>query len=60
MYIIDDLKTKMLLNINILNFERMSIDVDEEKLLIKSYNDLITNIKIKIKNNINVRRIIRN
>ena len=60
MHIIDDLKTKMLLNTNILNFERMSIDVDEEKLLIKSCNDLITNIKIKIKNNVNVRRTIRN
>ena len=50
----------MLLNTNILNFERINIDVDEEKLLIRSCNDLIMNIKIKIKNNINVRRIIRN
>ena len=50
----------MLLSINILNLERINIDVNEEKLLIKSYNDLITNIKIKIKNNINVRRTIRN
>ena len=55
MHIIDDLKAKMLLNINILNFERMSIDVDKKKLLIRSCNDLIINIKIKIKNNIDVR-----
>ena len=55
MHIIDDLKTKMLLNMNILGLERMSIDVNEEKLLIKSCNDLITNIKIKIKNNVDVR-----
>ena len=60
MYIIDDLKTKMLLNMNILGLERMSIDVDKEKLLIKNYNDLIMNIKIKIKNNVNMRRTIRN
>ena len=60
MHIIDDLKTKMLLNINILDSERMSIDVDEKKLLIKNCNDLITNIKIKAKNNIDVRRTIRN
>ena len=60
MYIVNDFKAKMLLNTNILDFKRMSINVDEEKLLIKSYNDLITNIKIKVKNNINVRRIIRN
>ena len=50
----------MLLNTNILNLERININVDEEKLLIKSYNDLITNIKIKVKNNVNVRRTIRN
>ena len=60
MHIINDLKTKMLLNTNILDLERMSIDVDEKKLLIKSYNDLITNIKIKAKNNVDVRRTIRN
>ena len=60
MHIIDDFKTKMLLNINILSLKRISINVDEEKLLIKNYNDLITNIKIKVKNNINVRRTIRN
>ena len=50
----------MLLSINILSFERININVDEKKLLIRSYNDLIINIKIKIKDNINVRRIIRN
>ena len=60
MYIVDDLKAKMLLSINILDFERININVDEEKLLIRSCNDLITNIKIKVKNNVNVRRTIRN
>ena len=40
---------------NILNLKRISIDVDKEKLLIKSCNDLIINIKIKVKNNVNVR-----
>ena len=55
MHIIDDLKIKMLLNTNILDLERMNIDVDEEKLLIKSCNDLIANIKIKIKDNVDVR-----
>ena len=29
---------------NILNLKRINIDVNEKKLLIKSYNDLITNI----------------
>ena len=60
MHIIDDLKTKMLLNTNILDFERININVDKEKLLIRSYNDLIMNIKIKVKDNVNMRRTIRN
>ena len=50
----------MLLSINILNLKRININVDKKKLLIKSYNDLITNIKIKVKNNVNVRRTMRN
>ena len=54
MHIVDNLKIKMLLNINILNFKRINIDVGEEKLLIRNYNNLIINIKIKIKNNVNV------
>ena len=46
----------MLLNINILNLKRISIYVDEKKLLIRNCNDLIIkSIKIKIKNNINIR-----
>ena len=44
----------MLLSINILNLRYINIDVDEKKLLIKNYNNLITNIKIKIKNNVNI------
>ena len=59
-YIIDNFKAKMLLSINILNLKRININVDKKKLLIKSYNDLITNIKIKVKNNVNVRRTMRN
>ena len=50
----------MLLSTNILNLERININVDEKKLLIRSCNDLITNIKIKVQNNIDVRRTIRN
>ena len=50
----------MLLNINILNLKYININVNEKKLLIKTYNNLIINIKIKIKDNVDVRRIIRN
>ena len=34
----------MFLKINILNLKYINIDVDEKKLLIKNYNDLIMNI----------------
>ena len=34
----------MFLKMNILNLKRINIDVNEEKLLIKNYNDLIMNI----------------
>ena len=44
----------MLLKMNILNLKRININVNKKKLLIKSYNDLIMNIQIKIKNNVNV------
>ena len=50
----------MLLKTNILNLKRININVDEKKLLIKNYNNLIMNIQIKIKNNVNVQQIIRN
>ena len=50
----------MLIGIDILGPERISINVKEEKLLIRSYNNLITDIKIKAKDNINIYRYIRN
>ena len=54
MYIVDDFKAKMLLKTNILNLKRININVDEKKLLIRNYNDLIMNIQIKIKDNVDV------
>ena len=44
----------MFFDLNILNLKCININVDEKKLLIKSYSDLITNIQIKIKDNVNV------
>ena len=60
MYIVNNLKVKILLGINILSPEYILIDVDKRKLLIRNYNNLITKIKIKVKNNIKVRRYIHN
>ena len=59
-YIIDDLKIKILIRVNILSFKRILINVGEKKLLIRSYNNLIADIKIKAKNNMKVYRYIRN
>ena len=50
----------MFLKTNILDLKRININVNKKKLLIRSYNDLIINIQIKVKNNVNVRRTIRN
>ena len=44
MHIVDNLKAKMLLKTNILDLKRININVNEKKLLIKNYNDLIMNI----------------
>ena len=54
MYIIDDFKAKMFLKTNILNLKRISININEKKLLIKNNNNLIMNIQIKVKDNVNV------
>ena len=54
MYIVDDFKAKMLLKTNILNLKRININVDARKRLIRNYNDLIMNIQIKIKDNVDV------
>ena len=48
------------MNINIFKFEYMNIDVIEKKLLIKNCNNLIIDIKIKMKNHVDIYKIIRN
>ena len=59
-YIIDDLKAKILIEVNILDLKRILINVGEEKLLIRSYDNLTADIKMKAKDNIEVRRYVRN
>jgi len=48
-----------LLNINIINFKRIIVDVNRRKLIIKSCCNLKTKLKIKLKNNIRIKRIIK-
>ena len=59
-HIVDDLKAKILMGVNILGPERILIDVGEEKLLIRSCDNLTADIKVKAKDNVKVRRHIRN
>ena len=49
---------KMFIKINIFELKRIQIDIDDEKFFIKNCNDLIVNIIIKIKNDIDVHRAI--
>ena len=59
-HIINNFKIKILINIDIFEFKYININMIEKKLLIKNYNNLIINIKIKTKNHVDVRKIIRN
>ena len=58
-YIVDDLKTKMFIKIDILELKRMQIDIGDEKFFIRNCNDLIANIIVKVKNDVGIRRAIR-
>ena len=57
---IDNLKTKIFIRVDILGLERISININKEKLLIRSYNNFITDIKIKAKDNVDVYYHVRN
>ena len=57
---IDNLKAKILIRVDILGPERISINIDKEKLLIRSCNNLTIDIKIKAKDNVDVRRHVYN
>ena len=59
-YIINDLKAKILIKVNILGSEYILINIGEKKLLIRSCDNLIAKIKIKAKDNMKVYYYIRN
>ena len=58
-HIIDNLKTKLLLKMNVMSFECMIVDMSLKQLIIKNYQNLIVNLEIIVKNNIHVRRTLR-
>jgi len=49
----------LLLKINIINFERIIVDVNGRKLIIKSCWNLKTKLKLKSKNNIRIKRVVK-
>jgi len=49
----------LLLDINIINFKRIIVDVNRQKLIIKSYRNLKIKLKIILKNNIRIKQIVK-
>ena len=58
-HVIDNLKTKLLLSMNVMSFERMIVDMNLKQLIIKNCQSLIVKLEIIVKNNIRVRRTLR-
>jgi len=48
-----------LLNINIINFEYIIVNVNRQKLIIKNCRNLEIELKIKLKNNIRIKQVIK-
>ena len=57
---VDHLKTKMLMGMDILKPEKMNIDIDKKEVTIRNCNGLVIPIQITTKNNVDVKGIIRN
>ena len=56
---IDNLKTKLLLKINVLNSKKIIVDLNKQKFRIQNYDNFNVNLKINVKNNVKIRRIIK-
>ncbi len=59
-YLIDNLKIKILIGIDIIAPKKISLDLGSEQLFVRSYRDFIAPIQVTTKDNINIRRIVRN
>ncbi len=53
-----NLKTKLLLKINIIDFKLIIVNANKRKLIIKSCRNLKTKLKIKSKNDIRMKRVV--
>jgi len=56
---VKNLKTKLLLKINIIDFKRIIVNANKRKLIIKSCRNLKTKLKIKSKNDIRMKRVVK-
>ena len=59
MHVVDNLKIKLLLRMNIIDFERFVINLNKRQLSVRSCKNLIATLKITIKDNVRVRRTVR-
>ena len=58
-HVIDNLKTKILLSMNVISFKCMIVDMNFKQFIIRSCQSLVVKLEIIIKNNIRVRRTLR-
>ena len=54
-----NLKTKFLLKINIIDLKRIIVDANKRKLIMKSCRSLKTKLKIKLKNDIRMKWVVK-
>ena len=57
-HVINNLKIKLLLEINVMNSKRIIVDLNQRLLLIKNCQNLTIKLKIIVKNNVKIRRVL--
>ena len=58
-HVINNLKTNLLININIFGFENVIIDISKKKIIFIKCENVIVFIQIIARNNIRIRKIVR-
>ena len=58
-HVINNLKTNFLININILDFENVIINISKKKIIFIKCENIIVFIQIIVRNNVRIRKIIR-
>ena len=57
-HIINNLKTNFLININILDFKNVIINISKEKIIFTKCENVIVFIQIIVRDNIRIRKIV--